>query len=163
MRSIIAIALGELVALTVGLLVVFGILWPVFMTFFGMELTGSPVLPLALLVLSAAFAFYWGGMVAGYRAPSRSRLHGTLVAPVAFAVSPLFNILSGEPPFPAFVESSTTAALALLVLVVSTGACYLGGRRGEALYAHNRSVIQREERRRRAREARQHSSAGDSN
>ena len=59
-----AVALGVLVALTIGLLVVFGIFAPVFTAFFGMEMAASTAVPTAMLVFAAAFSFYFGGMAA---------------------------------------------------------------------------------------------------
>src|ERR687894_2357930 len=100
MRSIAAVALGVLVALAIGLLVTFGIFAPVFTRFFGMEIATSTAVPTAMLVFAAAFSFFFGGMAASYRAPSRRRLHGVLVAPAAFLISPGINVLSGPGVFP---------------------------------------------------------------
>src|SRR3712207_2228402 len=84
MRSVNAVGLGVFLALLLGLLAVFGILAPILTRFLGLELVGSTALPTSLLVFAAAFSFYFGGMAASYRAPARRRLHGTLVAVVAF-------------------------------------------------------------------------------
>src|SRR5918999_6578256 len=100
MKSVTAVGLGVLVALTIGLLVVFGILAPVFTRFFGLELAGSTALPITLMVFADAFAFYFGGMAASYRDPARRRLHGILVAPAAFVLSPVVNLVRGEDLFP---------------------------------------------------------------
>jgi hypothetical protein len=54
-RSITAVALGVLVALAIGLLVVFGVFAPVFTAFFGMEIAASTAVPTAMLVFAAAF------------------------------------------------------------------------------------------------------------
>src|SRR5918994_3135464 len=129
--STTAVALGVLVALAIGLLVVFGVFAPVFTAFFGMEIAASTAVPTAMLVFAAAFAFYFGGMAASYRAPSRRRLHGVLVAPVAFIISPVINVLSGQGLFPG-MESAVTVALVVAFLAVSVGAAYVGSRRGES-------------------------------
>src|SRR5215203_3818581 len=132
MRSIAAVGLGVLIALAIGLLVVFGILAPVFTTLFGLELAGSLALPTVLMVFADAFSFYFGGMAASYRAPARRRLHGTLVAPAAFVVSPAINLATGQGMFPG-MGSAVTVALAAAFLAVSVIAAYVGSRRGEAL------------------------------
>ena len=135
-------ALGVLVALAIGLLVTFGIFAPVFTRFFGMEIATSTAVPTAMLVFAAAFSFYFGGMAASYRAPARRRLHGTLVAPAAFVVSPVINLTTGHGMFPG-VGSAVTVALVAPFLAVSVIAAYVGSRRGEALYAYNRRMAQR--------------------
>ena len=137
-----AVGLGVLLALTVGLLIVFGILAPLLTRFFGLEIVGSTAVPTTLLVFAAAFSFYFGGMAASYRAPTRRRLHGTLVALVAFAISPVLNLLTGKGAFPG-MENAGTALLVVLVLLVSVAAAYVGARRGESLYAYNQSVSRR--------------------
>jgi hypothetical protein len=142
MKSVSAVGLGVLLALTVGLLVVFGILAPLLTRFFGLEMVGSTAVPTVLLVFAAAFSFYFGGMAASYWAPARRRLHGTLVAFVAFMISPAINLLTGNGFFPG-MENAGTALLVALVLVVSVGASYVGARRGESLYAYNQSVSRR--------------------
>ena len=139
MKSVSAVGLGVLIALTIGLLVVFGILAPVFTRFFGLELAGSTAVPIALMVFADAFSFYFGGMAASYRAPARRRLHGTLVAPVAFAISPVINLASGEGMFPGLTTGGAVL-LAAVFLAVSFAAAYVGARRGEALYAYNRKL-----------------------
>src|ERR687890_170999 len=65
MKSVTAVGLGVLVALAIGLLVVFGILAPVFTRFSGLELAGSTALPITLMVFADAFSFYFGGKVSG--------------------------------------------------------------------------------------------------
>jgi hypothetical protein len=139
MRSVTAVGLGVLIALTVGLLVVFGILAPVFTRFFGLEVAGSTALPITLMVFADAFAFYFGGMAASYRAPARRRLHGTLVAPVAFAISPAINLATGERMFPG-LDTGRAVLLAAVFLTVSFGAAYVGARRGEAFYVYNQKL-----------------------
>ena len=139
MKSVTAVGLGVLIALTIGLLVVFGIFAPVFTTFFGLELVGSTALPIILLVFADAFSFYFGGMAASYRAPARRRLHGTLVAPVAFAISPAINLASGEGMFPG-LNTRGAVLLVAAFLAVSFAAAYVGARRGAALYAYNQKL-----------------------
>jgi predicted ABC-type exoprotein transport system permease subunit len=142
MRSVNAVGLGVFLALLIGLLAVFGILAPVLTRFLGLELVGSTALPTSLLVFAAAFSFYFGGMAASYRAPTRRRLHGTLVAVVAFAISPIINLVTGEGLFPG-LDTGRAVLLAAVFLAVSVAASYVGARRGEALYAHNQRLIRR--------------------
>ncbi len=142
MRSITAVGLGVLIALAIGLLVVFGILAPVFTTVFGLELAGSSALPITLMVFADAFSFYFGGMAASYRAPARRRLHGTLVAPVAFVLSPAINLATGKGMFPG-LDTAGPILLAAVFLAVSFAASYVGARRGETLYAHNQKLARR--------------------
>lgn len=142
MRSVNAVGLGVFLALLLGLLAVFGILAPILTRFLGLELVGSTALPTSLLVFAAAFSFYFGGMAASYRAPARRRLHGTLVAVVAFAISPTINLVTGKALFPG-LDTSRAVLLAAVFLAVSVAASYVGARRGEALYAHNQRLIRR--------------------
>ena len=142
MRSVNAVGLGVFLALLLGLLAVFGILAPILTRFLGLELVGSTALPTSLLVFAAAFSFYFGGMAASYRAPARRRLHGTLVAVVAFAISPTINLVIGKALFPG-LDTSRAVLLAAVFLAVSVAASYVGARRGEALYAHNQRLIRR--------------------
>jgi len=142
MKSVGAVGLGVMIALVIGLLVVFGILAPTFTRFFGLELAGPAALPVTLMVFAAAFSFYFGGMAASYRAPARRRLHGTLVAPVAFAISPAINVATGQGMFPD-LETAATVTLAAGFLAVSVVASYVGSRRGESLYAYNQKIARR--------------------
>ncbi len=142
MRSVTAVGLGVLIALAIGLLVVFGILAPVFTTLFGLELAGSTALPITLMVFADAFSFYFGGMAASYRAPARRRLHGTLVAPAAFVLSPAINLATGKGMFPG-LETAGAILLAAVFLAVSFAASYVGARRGETLYAYNQKLARR--------------------
>src|ERR671917_659093 len=142
MRSVTAVGLGVLIALAIGLLVVFGILAPVFTRFFGLELAGSTAVPITLMVFAAAFSFYFGGMAASYRAPTRRRLHGTLVAPAAFVVSPAINLATGQGMFPG-VDSAASVLLAATFFAVSLATAYVGSRRGAALYAYNQRMARR--------------------
>ncbi|MGB3683848.1 MAG: hypothetical protein WA990_15335 [Rubrobacteraceae bacterium] len=161
MKSVVSLMWGVFLALGVGLLTIFGIIWPLFMTFFDTELAWSRVLAAVVLVLAIAFSFYWGGMGSSYRAPSRRRLHGTLVAPVAFMISPVLNFSTGQGFFPG-LNSIWTVGGVVGVLVLSTVAAYIGARRGESLYAHNRKYIQRRNRKKpeRDRERRQRQEEG---
>jgi hypothetical protein len=142
MKSVTAVGLGVLIALALGLLVVFGILAPVFTRFFGLELAGSTAVPITLMAFADAFSFYFGGMAASYRAPVRRRLHGTLVAPAAFVISPAINLATGRGLFPG-LDTAGTFWLAAGFLAVSFAASYVGARRGEALYAYHQKFARR--------------------
>ena len=144
-KSVGALTLGVLLALGIAVLVVFGIFWPIAMRFLDPSLAEGTFFPSLFLVLAAAFAFYWGGMISSYRAPGRRTLHGTLVAPATFAISPVVNLLSGKGLFPG-LESLSAILFMLVVLLVAAGGAYVGARRGEALYAHNRQFIERRRR-----------------
>jgi hypothetical protein len=146
MKSVIAVGFGVLVALTIGLLVVFGILAPVFTRFFGLEFAGATAVPITLMVFADAFSFYFGGMAASYRAPAQHRVHGTLVAPVAFSISPAINLVSGKGMFPG-LDTGGAVSLAAVFLAVSFGASYVGARRGETLYDYNQKFSPRHRRR----------------
>ena len=155
MKSVGAVLIGILLALGVGALLIFGIAAPFFTYFFGPELA-STALPAVFVLFAAAFAFYFGGMVASYKAPSRRRLHGVLVGVAASAISPLVNLVApdvtvrGGDPF-ANVRTPGTLLFTVALLVVVLVASYVGARRGEALLAHNQAVI-RNQRTRKARE-----------
>ncbi len=142
MKSVLAVGIGVLLALALGLLVVQGIIAPVLTRFFGLERTGPAALPIVLLVFAAAFSFYFGGMAASYKAPFRHRLHGILVVPAAFVLSSGFNLALGRGFLPGPVDAGT-AMLVLLFLLVSTAVSYVGARRGATLYAHNQKFVQR--------------------
>ena len=118
-----------LLALAIGLLVVQGILAPVFTTFFGLERSGPATLPLVLLVFASAFSFYFGGMAASYKAPSRHLLHGVMVVPAAFVLASALNLALGKGLFPG-VEGTSTLLLVLVFLLASLAASYVGSRRG---------------------------------
>ncbi len=161
MKSVRAVLIGILLALGVGALVIFGIAAPVFTRFFGPELA-STALPAVFVLFAAAFAFYFGGMVASYKAPSRRRLHGILVGVAAFAISPLVNLVAPDPtvrggdPF-ANLRTPETFLFTTVLLVVVLAASYLGALRGESLFAHNQAVIRRQ----RTRKARERLSEGE--
>lgn len=137
-----AVGIGMLLALALGLLVVQGIIAPVFTRFFGLERTGPAALPLVLLVFAAAFSFYFGGMAASYKAPSRHLLHGILVVPAAFVLSLGINLALGRGFLPGAVDAGTIL-LVLVFLGVSAAASYIGARRGVTLYAHNQKFKRR--------------------
>lgn len=141
-KSVWALALGVLLVLGIAVLVVFGIFWPIAMRFLDPSLAENTFFPSLFLMLAAAFAFYWGGMISSYRAPGRRKLHGTLVAPVTFAISPVVNVLSGQGLFPG-LDSPRAALFMLVVLLVAICSAYVGARRGVALYVHNRRFIER--------------------
>jgi len=142
-KSVTAVLLGVLVALVIGLLVVFGIVWPLFEVFLDPELAGGTAWITVVLVFAASFSFYFGGMAAGYRAPNRRLVHGTLVAPVTFAISPLVNLATRGSAFPG-VETPGTLVLILAFLCASVAAAYVGARRGKGLYDYNRSHLRRQ-------------------
>src|SRR5215213_9667381 len=141
MKSIMAVGIGVLLALALGLLVGQGIFAPVFTRFFGLERTGPAALPLILLIFAAAFSFYFGGMAASYKAPLRHRLHGILVVPVAFVLSLVLNLILGRGFLPG-VEAPGTLLLVAVFIVVSAAASYVGAKRGAHLYAHNQKFTQ---------------------
>ena len=142
MRSIMAVGIGLLLALVLGLLVVQGIFAPVLTRLFGLERAGPAALPLVLLVFASAVAFYFGGKAASYKAPSMPRLHGILVVPVAFVLSLVLNLILGKGFLPG-IDGAWAVGLVAIFLVVSCAASYVGALRGEALYAHNQKVARR--------------------
>ena len=157
-RSIGAVFFGILLALGIGVMVILGILAPVFTRFFGQALAAT-ALPIILMTFAAAFSFYFGGMFASYRAPSRRKLHGTLVGLVSFAVTPLVNLSTSvlganNDPF-ANLRTPTGILLSAALFVVVVAASYVGARRGETIYAHNAEVIRKREIRRRREQARE--------
>src|SRR5918995_6328828 len=123
MRSILAVGIGLLLALVLGLLVVQGIFAPVLTRFFGLERAGPAALPLVLLVFAAAFSFYFGGMAASFKAPSRHLLHGILIVPAAFVLSLGINLALGRGFLPGAVDAGTVL-LVLVFLAVSATASY---------------------------------------
>ena len=155
-QSVRAVLWGIFLALGIGVLVVFGIVWPVFEAFFGRELA-STALPVGIVVFAAAFAFYYGGMIAAYKAPYRRRIHGVIVGVTSFAVSPLLNLsasaLATNTNNP-FANLRTPGAMLItgVLFVVVLAASYVGARRGESLHAHNEKVTRDLERRRSSRE-----------
>jgi hypothetical protein len=143
MRSVAAVGVGMLLAFAIVLLIVFGVFAPVLSELFRVEPTRSSLGVFApLLLFVCAFAFYFGGMAAAYKAPSRRRLHGLLIAPTAFVISTAINVLVGRGPFPGY-DSVGISLLAILFFAVSVGASYVGARRGEALFIHNDRAMRR--------------------
>lgn len=132
-----------LIAFLLVLLILFGILAPVLSWLFQLEPSASAVrnfAPLALFV--CGLSFYFGGMAGAYKAPDRHLLHGTLVAPVAFVISPVINVLVGKTPFPG-IDSVGAALLTAAFLAASVAAAYIGARRGHAIQVHNAGVVRR--------------------
>jgi hypothetical protein len=139
MKSVTAVGIGVLLALAIGLLVVQGILAPVFTRFFGLERSGPATLPLILLVFASAFSFYFGGMAASYKAPSKHLLHGILVVPTAFVLASALNLALGKGFLPG-IENAGADLLEVLFIVASIAASYVGSKRGAEIYAHNQRV-----------------------
>ena len=139
MKSVMAVGIGVLLALAIGLLVVQGILAPVFTRFFGLERSGPAVLPLLLLVFASAFSFYFGGMAASYKARSRHVLHGIMVVPAAFVLASALNLALGRGFLPG-IEGASAGLLEVLFLVASVAASYVGSKRGAEIYTHNQRV-----------------------
>ncbi len=133
-----------MLSLLLALLVVGGILAPVLSAVFGLEAERSLAIPiiLPLLLFVAAFSFYFGGMIAAYKAPGRHRLHGILVVPAAFGLSAILNLITGKGLLPG-LDGGSSFLLAGFFLLVTVAASYVGGRRGESLYAHNQLVLRR--------------------
>ena len=136
-------------------MLIFGIAAPFFTYFFGPELA-STGLPAVFVLFAAAFAFYFGGMIASYKAPSRRRLHGVMVGVTAFAISPLVSVVAPDPavrggdPF-ANLRTPEAFLFTTVLLVVVLTVSYVGALRGETLFTHNQAVIRRQ-RTRKARE-----------
>jgi O-antigen/teichoic acid export membrane protein len=139
MKSVMAVGIGVLLALAIGLLVVQGILAPVFTRFFGLERSGPAILPLLLLVFASVFSFYFGGMAASYKAPSRHVLHGMMVVPAAFVLASALNLALGRGFLPG-IEGAGAGLLEVLFLVASVAASYVGSKRGAEIYTHNQRV-----------------------
>ncbi len=137
-----AVGIGVLLALGISLLLVLGIFAPILTTFVGWKRSGPATLPLVLLVFSAAFSFYFGGMAASYKAPFKHRLHGVMVVPAAFVLSSGLNFARGKGLLPG-VDGAGAAVLVVVFLVVSTAASYVGSKRGAEIYAHNEKVARR--------------------
>lgn len=133
-----SVGFGVLLALLLGLLLVFGIFAPILSVIFGLKVARASAVPtiLPLIVFADGFGFYFGGMLAGYYARQRRVLHGVLVAVTAFGLSPAINLVSGRGAFPA-VDTAWAVALLVALFAVSLGAAYIGARRGAALYSYN--------------------------
>ncbi|MDP9412460.1 MAG: hypothetical protein M3P70_18590 [Actinomycetota bacterium] len=147
MRSIFAVGVGMLLALLIALLVVGGILAPVLSAVFGLEVDKARAVPviLPLLLFVAAFSFYFGGMIAAFKAPARRRLHGVLVVPAALVLSAGLNLGSGEGPLPG-LDDARGVVLTVLFLLVSVAASFVGGHRGDALYVQTQMAASRRRR-----------------
>lgn len=142
-------------ALVIGAIVLLGIVAPVFTVFMGLE--GARMTPLIGLVVVAAvgMSFYFGGMLAGYRAPFRRRLHGVAVAVISFGVSLAVNLATlaffetEQDPL-ANLRTGGELLFTVALFSVSVVAAYVGARRGEGVYAHNVRVARKREARERA-------------
>lgn len=143
---------GVFLAWAILALVVAGIIAPIFLDFFGQQVAAT-ALPAVLVVFSTALAFYFGGMIASYKAAARRRLHGTLVGVVSFVLSPLINLASGGGI--ADLSSPATVLFVGVAFVAALGASYVGARRGEALHSYNQQVLRDHERRLRGRARRE--------
>lgn len=151
--------LGMVLALVIGGIVLLGIVAPVFTVFMGLE--GAGMTPLIGLVIAVAvgMAFYFGGMLASYRAPFRRRLHGVAVPVASFGVSLAVNLFTllffetDQDPL-ANLRTGSEILLTATLFVVSVTAAYLGARRGEEVYAYNASVARKRENRERAKSKR---------
>ena len=124
MRSIMAVGIGLLLALVLGLLVVQGIFAPVLTRLFGLERAG-PGSPPARLARLRRLLVLLRGMAASYKAPSRHRLHGVLVVPVAFVLSLVLNLVLGKGFLPG-VDGAWAVGLVAIFLIVSCAASYVG-------------------------------------
>lgn len=141
MRSTLSIVVGMLVAFVFILLIVFGILAPVLSWLFQIQPSTSAVTTFApILLVICGIGFYFGGMAASYKAPGRRLLHGTLVAPAAFLLSPAINLILGKTLFPG-LDSLGKILLAAAFLAASILAANIGARRGQTLYNHNERVM----------------------
>ena len=141
MRSTLSIVVGMLVAFVFILLIVFGILAPVLSWLFQIQPSASAVTTFApILLVICGIGFYFGGMAASYKAPGRRLLHGTLVAPAAFLLSPTINLILGKTLFPG-LDSLGKILLAAAFLAASIVAANIGARRGQTLYNHNERVM----------------------
>lgn len=141
MRSTLSIVVGMLVAFVFILLIVFGILAPVLSWLFQIQPSASAVTTFApILLVICGIGFYFGGMAASYKAPGRRLLHGTLVAPAAFLLSPTINLILGKTLFPG-LDSLGKILLAAAFLAASILAANIGARRGQTLYNHNERVM----------------------
>jgi hypothetical protein len=158
MKSFGAIALGMLLSMVIGILLISGIFGPVFSTLFGADIgvfsteAGRQLaFPAGLFIFG--FAFYFGGMLASYRAPSHRILHGMMVSVVSFAVSMAINVGSvtlmvpEEDPLAGF-RSSGMLLFTTGLVAVSVAASYFGARRGRNLYHYNRQFVRRSGKRR---------------
>ena len=150
MKSVGIVLAGILLAIGTGTLVVLGIAAPVFTRFLGPELV-STALSTVVMVFAAAFAFYFGGMFASYKATSHRRLHGVMVGVASFAVSPLLNVAAsivsrGNDPL-ANLRTPGASLFTGVLFVTILAASYVGARRGEALYAYNQTFTLKEKHR----------------
>ena len=157
MSSVRAIVSGMLLALVLGILVLFGIFAPILTAFVGDRIAEVSVFTGVVLIFSVAFAFYFGGMAASYLAPARRVLHGIMVSVLSFAISLLVNfgalvLLETDRDPIANLRGPGEILLTTTLVFVSVVASYVGARRGIVFYTHNQKRLrQREIRRERAR------------
>lgn len=141
-RSVTAVLLGVFVTLVIETLIVGGILGPLFQAFLPLNTFNSPVWAVIILVVPVVFAFYFGGMAAGYRATSRHELHGLIVVLALVVVSPALNLLALNSQNDQFPQ--IRAAQTVLILVVATISAFVGARRGKGFYEYNQAHIRRQ-------------------
>lgn len=137
------------IAIFIVMLLVFGIVAPVLSRFVSPSLAHTSALPAAIFIFSYAFAMYFGGMAASYRATAHRHAHGVAVAVLLFVVSPVLNLAAHKNPFPQ-LHNTGYAVMTVVLFVVSVVASYIGGRRGESLYYYNQKVSRRKRARRRS-------------
>lgn len=149
MRSFGAVLLGTLLALAIGLIVFPGIVGPLFSVLLSPEMAERMAFPAGVLVFG--LAFYFGGMLASYKAPYRRRMHGVAVALISFVTAVVVNfgvffaIETQNDPIANFRTLGGVLSTATL-FGVSLCAAYVGARRGESLFAYNQSFIKRRQR-----------------
>lgn len=150
MKSIRAIASGMLLALILGILVLFGIFAPILTAFVGNRIADVSFFTGAVLVASVAFAFYFGGMAGSYLAPGRRILHGVMVSVLSFAISLAVNfgalvLVETERDPIANLRGPAELLLTAVLVVVSVTASYVGARRGIGFYTHNQKRLRQRE------------------
>lgn len=130
-------------ALVIGSITLVGIVAPVFTVFMGLE--GAGMTPFIGLVVAVAvgMSFYFGGMLAGYRAPSRRRLHGVLVAVVPLAINAVIFAFFETESSPLNLGTGNEILLTATLFVVAVAAAYMGSIRGEGVYVHNLEVARK--------------------
>ena len=143
MKSFGALTRGVFLAFALGILSYSGILGPVFATFLSAEAAERAAFPAGLVVFG--FSFYFGGMISGYHAPSRRRLHGVAVVGISFGLAIVVNSLTAmliqteSDPLSNF-HSAGSMVLTVILLGVSLVAAYIGAIRGKSLYEYNQKV-----------------------
>lgn len=149
MKSFKAVFLGMVLAFVLGLLLMAGVFGPFYSTFFGEAIGRQLAFPTGIFIF--AFSFYFGGMIASYRAPSRRLLHGLLVSIASFVVSLVVNlgffaaIDPSEDPLGG-LRTPGTLLFTISMLLVSILASYLGAWRGISLIRYNEQFAPHESR-----------------